>query len=105
MKLVRVGAPGQERPGLIDSDGKLRDLSGVISDVAGEHITNAGLDTLRALDVASLPLIEGEQRYGAAVGQIGKFICVGLNYADHAAESGMEAVSYTHLTLPTICSV
>ncbi|WP_115557259.1 fumarylacetoacetate hydrolase family protein [Xanthomonas campestris] len=90
MKLVRVGAPGQERPGLIDSDGKLRDLSGVISDVAGEHITNAGLDTLRALDVASLPLIEGEQRYGSAVGQIGKFICVGLNYADHAAESGME---------------
>lgn len=90
MKLVRVGAPGQERPGLIDSDGKLRDLSGAISDVAGEHITNAGLDTLRALDVASLPLIEGEQRYGAAVGQIGKFICVGLNYADHAAESGME---------------
>ncbi|MEB2232147.1 fumarylacetoacetate hydrolase family protein [Xanthomonas campestris pv. campestris] len=90
MKLVRVGAPGQERPGLIDSDGKLRDLGGVISDVAGEHITNAGLDTLRALDVASLPLIEGEQRYGAAVGQIGKFICVGLNYADHAAESGME---------------
>ncbi|WP_372177579.1 fumarylacetoacetate hydrolase family protein [Xanthomonas axonopodis pv. phyllanthi] len=90
MKLVRIGAEGHERPGLIDSQGRIRDLSGVIDDVAGEHITNAGLEKLRALDVATLPLIEGEVRYGAAVGRIGKFICVGLNYADHAAESGME---------------
>ncbi|MDG4490942.1 fumarylacetoacetate hydrolase family protein [Xanthomonas vesicatoria] len=90
MKLVRVGAEGHERPGVIDSAGHLRDLSGVIDDVAGEHITNAGLEKLRALDVSTLPLIEGEQRYGAAVGRIGKFICVGLNYADHAAESGMD---------------
>ncbi|MCC8443821.1 fumarylacetoacetate hydrolase family protein [Xanthomonas cannabis] len=90
MKLVRVGAEGHERPGLIDSEGRIRDVSGVIDDVAGEHITNAGLEKLRALDVTTLPLIEGEQRYGAAVGRIGKFICVGLNYADHAAESGME---------------
>ncbi|MBB3822895.1 2,4-diketo-3-deoxy-L-fuconate hydrolase [Xanthomonas arboricola] len=90
MKLVRVGAEGHERPGLIDSEGRIRDLSGVIDDVAGEHITNAGLEKLRALDVTTLPLVEGEQRYGAAVGRIGKFICVGLNYADHAAESGME---------------
>ncbi|WP_372173932.1 fumarylacetoacetate hydrolase family protein [Xanthomonas axonopodis] len=90
MKLVRIGAEGHERPGLIDSEGRIRDLSGVIDDVAGEHITNAGLEKLRALDVSTLPLIEGEVRYGAAVGRIGKFICVGLNYADHAAESGME---------------
>ncbi|WP_127165698.1 fumarylacetoacetate hydrolase family protein [Xanthomonas euvesicatoria] len=90
MKLVRIGAEGHERPGLIDSEGRIRDLSGVIDDVAGEHITNAGLEKLRALDVATLPLIEDEVRYGAAVGRIGKFICVGLNYADHAAESGME---------------
>ncbi|APP00729.1 fumarylacetoacetate hydrolase family protein [Xanthomonas perforans] len=90
MKLVRIGAEGHERPGLIDSEGRIRDLSGVIDDVAGEHLTNAGLDKLRALDVSALPVIEGEQRYGAAVGRIGKFICVGLNYADHAAESGME---------------
>ncbi|MEA5126443.1 fumarylacetoacetate hydrolase family protein [Xanthomonas floridensis] len=90
MKLVRVGTEGHERPGLIDSEGRIRDLSGVIDDVAGEHLTNAGLDRLRALDVSALPVIEGEQRYGAAVGRIGKFICVGLNYADHAAESGME---------------
>ncbi|MBV6846455.1 fumarylacetoacetate hydrolase family protein [Xanthomonas campestris pv. paulliniae] len=90
MKLVRIGAEGHERPGLIDSEGRIRDLSGVIDDVAGEHLTNAGLEKLRALDVSALPVIEGEQRYGAAVGRIGKFICVGLNYADHAAESGME---------------
>ncbi|AZR24532.1 fumarylacetoacetate hydrolase family protein [Xanthomonas vasicola] len=90
MKLVRIGAEGHERPGLIDSEGRIRDLSGVIDDVAGEHITNAGLEKLRALDLTTLPLIEGEVRYGAAVGRIGKFICVGLNYADHAAESGME---------------
>ncbi|MFA1286328.1 fumarylacetoacetate hydrolase family protein [Xanthomonas axonopodis pv. nakataecorchori] len=90
MKLVRIGAEGHERPGLIDSEGRIRDLSGVIDDVAGEHITNAGLEKLRALDAATLPLIEDEVRYGAAVGRIGKFICVGLNYADHAAESGME---------------
>lgn len=87
MKLVRIGAEGHERPGLIDSEGRIRDLSGVIDDVAGQHITNAGLEKLRVLDVATLPLIEGDVRYGAAVGRIGKFICVGLNYADHAAES------------------
>ncbi|OLI82200.1 fumarylacetoacetate hydrolase family protein [Xanthomonas oryzae] len=90
MKLVRIGAEGHERPGLIDSEGRIRDLSGVIDDVAGQHITNAGLEKLRVLDVATLPLIEGDVRYGAAVGRIGKFICVGLNYADYAAESGME---------------
>ncbi|MEA9589456.1 fumarylacetoacetate hydrolase family protein [Xanthomonas sp. WHRI 10064A] len=90
MKLVRIGAEGHERPGVIDNEGRIRDLSGVIDDVAGEHLTNAGMEKLRAVDLSTLPLIEGEQRYGAAVGRIGKFICVGLNYADHAAESGME---------------
>ncbi|WP_045738657.1 fumarylacetoacetate hydrolase family protein [Xanthomonas sp. MUS 060] len=90
MKLVRIGSPGQEIPGLIDGEGHIRDLRGVIDDVAGEHLTRAGLDKLRALDVATLPIIDGAPRYGAAVGRIGKFICVGLNYADHAAESGME---------------
>jgi 2,4-diketo-3-deoxy-L-fuconate hydrolase len=90
MKLVRYGEPGQERPGLLDGEGRIRDLSGVIDDVAGEHLTAAGLNKLRALDPTSLPLVEGEVRYGAAVGRVGKFICVGLNYADHAAESGMD---------------
>ncbi|WP_349656362.1 fumarylacetoacetate hydrolase family protein [Xanthomonas sp. 10-10] len=90
MKLVRIGAEGHERPGVIDTAGQIRDLSGVIDDVAGEHLTNAGLEKLRAVDLSTLPLIEGKPRYGAAVGRIGKFICVGLNYADHAAESGMD---------------
>ncbi len=88
MKLVRFGEPGRERPGLIDGDGRLRDLSGVIDDIAGEHLTDAGLARLRALDAASLPRVDGPVRHGAAVGRIGKFICVGLNYADHAAETG-----------------
>ncbi|WP_434212526.1 fumarylacetoacetate hydrolase family protein [[Pseudomonas] boreopolis] len=90
MKLVRYGAPGQERPGLLDGEGRIRDLSGIIDDIAGEHLTARGLQRLRALDPASLPKVDGEVRYGAAVGRVGKFICVGLNYADHAAESGME---------------
>jgi 2,4-didehydro-3-deoxy-L-rhamnonate hydrolase len=88
MKLVRFGEPGHERPGLIDADGQLRDLSAVIPDIAGEHIGNAGIARLRALDPSTLPRVDGQPRYGAAVGAIGKFICVGLNYADHAAETG-----------------
>ncbi|QNH14495.1 fumarylacetoacetate hydrolase family protein [Xanthomonas sp. SI] len=89
MKLLRYGEPGHERPALLDAAGHLRDLSAIIDDVAGEHLTGAGLDKLRALDPATLPKVEGEVRYGPAVGRVGKFICVGLNYADHAAESGM----------------
>ena len=90
MKLLRYGPKGAERPGLLDADGKIRDLSGVIGDVAGDVLTPAGLDKLRALDPASLPLVDGEPRIGPCVGAIGKFMCIGLNYADHAAESGLE---------------
>ncbi|WP_242107172.1 fumarylacetoacetate hydrolase family protein [Luteimonas aquatica] len=89
MKLLRYGEPGHERPGLLHEDGTLRDLGVVIDDIAGEHLTRAGLERLRRLDPAALPKVAGEVRYGAAVGRVGKFICVGLNYADHAAESGM----------------
>ena len=89
MKLLRYGPSGNERPGLLDSEGRIRDLSHIVDDIAGEHLTAVGLDALRALDVASLPLVAENVRVGAAVGRIGKFICVGLNYADHAAESGM----------------
>ena len=89
MKLLRYGEPGRERPGLLDQDGTIRDLSGAMDDIAGDHLTRAGLDKLRALDIGNLPKVEGAPRYGAAVGRVGKFICVGLNYADHAAESGM----------------
>ncbi len=89
MKLLRYGPVGQEKPGLMDENGVIRDLSGVIDDIAGDAFSDAGLDALRALDVDALPEVEGTPRIGACVGHVGKFICIGLNYADHAAESGM----------------
>ena len=89
MKLLRFGPAGSEKPGLLDGDGRIRDLSGIISDVAGAALADASLDQLRALDPASLPEVPANTRLGPCVGQVGKFICIGLNYADHAAESGM----------------
>jgi 2-keto-4-pentenoate hydratase/2-oxohepta-3-ene-1,7-dioic acid hydratase in catechol pathway len=93
MKLLRYGPPGQERPGLLDADGRVRDLSAFVDDIAGEAITPAGLERLRGVDVHTLPLVEGtpqqDLRVGPCVGRVGKFICIGLNYADHAAESGL----------------
>ncbi|WP_240023196.1 fumarylacetoacetate hydrolase family protein [Serratia marcescens] len=88
MKLLRYGQPGQERPGMLDAQGRLRDLSQHIADVGGAALLPASLAKLRALDSATLPLVEGQPRLGACVGGIGKFICIGLNYADHAAETG-----------------
>ena len=88
MKLLRYGQPGQEKPGLLDGHGRLRDLSGVIPDVAGDALLPAALDRLRGLDAAALPLVPGTPRIGPCVGRVGKFLCIGLNYADHAAESG-----------------
>jgi ureidoglycolate lyase len=88
MKLLRYGEKGQERPALLDADGRLRDLSAHISDVAGDALLPQNLARLQALDPASLPLVPGNPRLGACVGQVGKFICIGLNYADHAAETG-----------------
>ena len=89
MKLTRVGAPGAERPALIDDNGKLRDLSGVVADIGGNVLNRKGLESLRRQNVASLPLLPQGTRFGAAVGQVGKMICVGLNFRDHAAESGL----------------
>ncbi len=89
MKLLRYGPVGQEKPGLMDENGAIRDLSGVIGDIAGDALSDAVLDALRALDVDALPMVDGSPRIGACVGHVGKFICIGLNYADHAAESGM----------------
>ncbi|PII81948.1 ureidoglycolate lyase [Serratia sp. OLJL1] len=88
MKLLRYGEPGQERPGMLDAQGRLRDLSQHIADVGGAALSPASLAKLRALDSAALPLVEGQPRLGACVGGIGEFICIGLNYADHAAETG-----------------
>ena len=89
MKLVRYGAAGQERPGLMDTDGRLRDLSALVPDIAGAALLPESLERLKAVDTATLPLVEGTPRLGACVGQVGKLICVGLNYSDHAAESGL----------------
>jgi len=88
LKLLRYGPRGQEKPGLVDEAGNIRDLSGVISDLAGPVLRH--LDDLRTLDPATLPLVAGTPRLGPPIAGTGKFICIGLNYADHAAESGME---------------
>ncbi len=90
MKLLRYGPVGEERPALLDELGEIRDLSAHIEDISGKFLLPATLYKLRQLDSASLPLVRGEQRLGACVGHVGKFICVGLNYADHAAETGAE---------------
>ncbi len=90
MKLLRYGLVGEERPGIVDAGGKVRDVSGIVDDIAGETLTNAGLEKLRAVDTSKLPLVEEGTRIGPCVGRAGKFICVGLNYADHARESGVE---------------
>lgn len=90
MKLLRYGPVGLEKPGILDQQGVLRDLSNHISDIAGEALSDAALTELGALDVDKLPVVASDQRIGPCVGNVGKFICIGLNYADHAAESGME---------------
>lgn len=90
MKLLRYGASGAEKPGLLDDDGAIRDLSGVIDDLSGDVLSDEGLQTLRELDPNGLPKVDGQPRIGACVGHVGKFVCIGLNYADHAAEAGMD---------------
>ncbi|MET0542484.1 MAG: fumarylacetoacetate hydrolase family protein [Variovorax sp.] len=89
MKLVRYGNPGKEKPGLIDGEGKLRDLSAVVKDLDGASLGDATMAKLRKLKADKLPLVKGKPRYGCPVANVGKFIAIGLNYADHAAESGM----------------
>jgi 2,4-didehydro-3-deoxy-L-rhamnonate hydrolase len=93
VKLLRYGLPGQEKPGVLDAAGRVRDLSGVIGDVAGAALLPESLARLRSLNLETLPLVAGtpqkDLRLGPCVGSIGKFICIGLNYSDHAAESGM----------------
>ena len=90
MKLIRYGLSGQEHPGIIDSNGDIRDLRGEIADISGETLLPSSLDRLRKVDVDSLPRVTGNPRIGACVGRVGKFICIGLNYSDHAAEAGMK---------------
>lgn len=88
MKLLRWGPPGEERPGILDGEGRIRDLSGVVRDIDGKAITPEGLARIRAVDPSRLPLVEGNPRIGPCVAGVGKFMCIGLNYSDHAAETG-----------------
>jgi len=90
MKLLRYGLRGQEKPGVLDDTGRIRDLSGVIADLTPETVTVEALARLKEVDVATLPLVEGEARLGVPVNNIGKFLAIGLNYADHAREAGLE---------------
>ena len=89
MKLLRFGPIGQEKPGVLDAQNRIRDLSGVVPDIGGETLSDEGLAKLRALDLESLPLAPEGVRYGACVAGVSKVLCIGLNYADHAAESGL----------------
>jgi 2,4-didehydro-3-deoxy-L-rhamnonate hydrolase len=102
MKLLRYGPPGQEKPGLLDGEGRIRDLSGVIADLGPAEISPEGLTRLAAVDVASLPVVEGSPRLGPPVTGTRKFLAIGLNYADHAAESNLpippEPVFFTKAT-------
>ena len=89
MKLLRHGAVGQEKPGILLEDGTIRDLSGLVPDIGGAVLSDAGIAMLRGLDASGLPVVDAATRLGPCVAGTGKFICIGLNYADHAAESGM----------------
>ena len=90
MKLLRVGAIGQERPAILDSDQQIRDLSSAIPDINGDLLSDQALERLRAIDLHSLPLVNSSERIGPCIGQVGKVVCIGLNYSDHAAEAGMD---------------
>ncbi|QYO76349.1 fumarylacetoacetate hydrolase family protein [Devosia salina] len=88
MKLLRVGARGAEKPAILAADGSIRDLSGVVTDIGGQALTPEGLARIRGTDIDMLPKLDADQRIGPCVANVGKFICIGLNYADHAAETG-----------------
>jgi 2-keto-4-pentenoate hydratase/2-oxohepta-3-ene-1,7-dioic acid hydratase in catechol pathway len=89
MKLLRYGSPGREKPAVLAADGRIHDLSGIITDVAGEFLLPEWIGKLRRADVSTLPIVHGRPRIGPCVGGVGKFVCIGLNYSDHAKEAGM----------------
>jgi 2,4-diketo-3-deoxy-L-fuconate hydrolase len=89
MKLLRLGAPGYEKPAIVDAQGLYRDVSGVVADIAGDVLLPESLANIASLDLSELPVLDPNLRVGPCVGSIGKFVCIGLNYADHAAESNM----------------
>ena len=105
MKLVRYGQPGREKPGALDAQGVLRDLSGEVDDIAGDVLLPASIQKLKALDLSALPAVEGSPRIGACVGRVGKFIGIGLNYTDHAEETGAEAPAEPVMFMKTTSSI
>ena len=105
MKLLRYGPRGQEKPGMLDRDGQLRDLSGVIKDLTPDVLSPASLDKLRKLNPGSLPAVSGSPRLGPCVAQVPKLVCVGLNYVDHAKEGGMQIPTEPVLFLKAISSI
>ncbi len=105
MKLLRYGPRGQEKPGMLDRDGQIRDLSGVVRDVGPDALSPAALDKLRQLNPASLPVVSGNPRIGACVANVSKLVCVGLNYSDHAKEAGAAIPSEPVLFLKAISSI
>jgi 2,4-diketo-3-deoxy-L-fuconate hydrolase len=105
MKLLRYGPAGQEKPGMLDRDGQIRDLSGVIRDLTPDALSPAGLEKLRKLGPASLPVVSGNPRLGPCVAQVPKLVCVGLNYMDHAKEAGMPIPAEPVLFLKAVSSI
>ena len=93
MKLLRHGEFGKEKPGILDQDGKIRDLSEHITDINGDTVNDVGLKKISNINLSSLPIVADDTRLGACIGNVGKFLCIGLNYSDHAAESGMAVPS------------
>jgi len=105
MKLLRYGPAGAEKPGILDDGGALRDLSGIVEDITGATIEANGLERVTATDPSTLPLVEGNPRVGPCVGNIGKFVCIGLNYSDHAKETGMAIPTEPIVFMKTTSSI
>ena len=105
MKLLRVGPTGQEKPAALDDTGTYRDLSAIVADISGDVLSDDGLAALRQIDLATLPELPADSRVGPCVGQVGKFMCIGLNYSDHAAESGMEVPAHPVLFMKATSAI
>ena len=105
MKLLRYGPKGREKPGLLDSEGRIRDLSSVVSEIGGALLSDEVIARIRAAKPSTLPVVDGNPRLGACVGGVGKFVCIGLNYSDHAAEAGLQVPSEPVLFMKATSSI
>ncbi|MEX2525277.1 MAG: fumarylacetoacetate hydrolase family protein [Gammaproteobacteria bacterium] len=105
MKLARFGEKGSEKPAIVDEAGKLRDISNIVDDIDGNSLANGLLETLKGIELAELPVVDGQERLAEPVGKVGNFICVGLNYSDHIKESGMDTPAEPVLFLKAVSSI